>query len=1454
METKTLAMFLKRCLMAAFIGLALGGLLACGSNSSAPADTATSAPVGTGGDVTSRGSVRLTSSPEWTVLVYMAADNNLEAFSLINLKQMAAIGSSDRVQVVVQVDRGDTDQVNAGVVNLPNWGGTKRLFVEKGNLKELADLGQTNMSDPNTLKDFIIWGTRNYPAKRFALVLWDHGGAWQGFATDDSSGGGTPMPLPQVANALKGGGTTFDLLGFDACLMASTEVALELQPYARVLAASEELEPGLGWDYEAALGTLTAKPDMDPQDWAKTIGEGYIANLKKNAASQSLYSTFSVIDMAQMTGLAEALSSFGKSVNTYVAGDARRGTTDQLVRLGQLVGKARYDTPAFGRTDFIDPGLTFDLGALAANAARNMQDGEIARSAAAVKTALNKAVIYRVAGDGYRENDLSGLSIYLPIKKDVAEGASGYYSKLPGASRTGWPELIGALTRMSANDKTPPVVPQPQIDAISVVPGQGRITVTGRVSDETLVTGVVVGVATMPTDPNKDTQVLFSFDEQPRTYTRTNDYSYSFDGMAWYLDDGKLSQPVFTVQWRPGQRAVFGSYQQTPKSRRTKAYFAYDEATGKLMEGYELTGGALGALLPGQTSSFTPFLLTPKLQTLDTTPVIVAGSTLKKGPLKDGEYLVTVTGFDMGDNAATGGVIVRVGGSPTGAGSTSPQPAPGAASGAITPPDQAANSTYGTHPRIIDLGPGASRSFTVSIDRNRVGQVEYSTDVAGLGGAATLLITGPDGKTVAGGNINGLVISSFDPQLSGKYIFTWANPLTGDKRIHASWTISARTDVKLPTLADLDQRPELAVNFDQPGFHTGRFTVPAREHLELSFEVDAGKTPWLGYSVDAQMKSGAVGFGVVLPDDKPQDVSAVSGLHMGGMRVSLSGTYTLVFDNRKGQSPVPVTAWIETYADQPGTAAGPTPAPAGTGAAPGAAPAPVVITLSDWSKSGGKDYFSVAPQGITTLVIPMDKYVSASASLSFEYPGGGMSLQVKAPSGVALHVRPIESVMTPVDWLITQTGDYAIILDNRGEARGNSETRSVLVALTVRPTNNPPRPDPSPATTAPPNPAAISLPQWGTAGGKDYFTVAPRDVTTLTIPMDNYVSAVASLSFDYPGSGMSFQVKDPRGTVLINRPIEYLMTPITWTITQTGDYTIVLDNRGEAAANGRPRALLVTLTVKPTNNPARPAPAAPPSATMPTASPPDLDLTRPPNMFFGTIRLYTAADKSDAYPAPAGAKVSAVVGGTLWENEAAASGADFDYSAQVRARTSIDTKIEFYVDGVKADQTATWVQGGAVKLDLTVNVAQPPSSAPSVTPATTPETQPATTPAAAPATQPAATPAPAIIRLPDWSTTGGKDYFSVPPRDIATLVIPMDSTASAGASLEFNYPGSGMSFQVKDPRGTVLINRPIEYLMTPINWTITQTGDYTIVLDNRGTASANGSSRTVMVTLKVRPR
>ena len=169
----------------------------------------------------------------WTVLVYLDGDNNLEKDALKDLNEMELVGSNDQVRIVVQLDRvrqdGPKDDTSNG-----DWDTAKRFLVKRDSNRsrigstELDDIGEVNMGDPQTLVDFVSWGVKTYPAERYALVLWDHGSSWAGIAFDDSSDK-KGISLPELDQALRTiqsqtGIERFDLIGFDACLMAQIDV------------------------------------------------------------------------------------------------------------------------------------------------------------------------------------------------------------------------------------------------------------------------------------------------------------------------------------------------------------------------------------------------------------------------------------------------------------------------------------------------------------------------------------------------------------------------------------------------------------------------------------------------------------------------------------------------------------------------------------------------------------------------------------------------------------------------------------------------------------------------------------------------------------------------------------------------------------------------------------------------------------------------------------------------------------------------------------------------------------------------------------------------------------------------------------------------------------------------------------------------------------------------------
>ena len=211
--------------------------------------------------------------PFWTVMVYMAGDNNLSTALLNDLNEMEVVGSTENVNVVVQID------TIAGT--------TRRLFVKRGGSTLLEDLGEKNMADSQTLKDFIIWTETQYPSHRYALILSSHG---DGLAKripfhtaknqakilqDDTDGVSCCLSNVLVRKAIEDAGVYFDLLGFDASQMGQIETVYEFRNQAGILVLSQETGQANGWDYTAILDTLTNKPVMGGEELARVIVDSY---------------------------------------------------------------------------------------------------------------------------------------------------------------------------------------------------------------------------------------------------------------------------------------------------------------------------------------------------------------------------------------------------------------------------------------------------------------------------------------------------------------------------------------------------------------------------------------------------------------------------------------------------------------------------------------------------------------------------------------------------------------------------------------------------------------------------------------------------------------------------------------------------------------------------------------------------------------------------------------------------------------------------------------------------------------------------------------------------------------------------------------------------------------------------------------------------------------------------
>lgn len=422
-----------RFMAALLLGLTLLG--ACeplpDDSAGSPSNTQSSGPY-TGPKATHQGS-----GSSWTVLVYMVADNNLEPAALDDLQEMMQAGSNDSVHIVVLCDR-RPGLSNQGVGGLPDWTSTKRLLVQNGSLQELADLGEQNLGDPQVLADFIAWGVQKYPADRYALLLWDHGGGVSGFGSDETNDDDT-LSLPELDQALRSGMKAagiqqFGVIGFDACLMATYETAVVMRPFAEYLLASEETEPGFGWNW-ASLQILRDDPTTGPEQLGVRIVQDYQKHAQSFGESSAI--TLSLTDLVALDVLDSALSGLQSGLTPQLA--------TQAAGIGQQVGKALE----FGKAPNPEQGFhTIDLGDLAGNLA---QAALSTAQSQAVQAAMQQIVKAKVAGQ--TTANATGLSIYFPTQQSYYRNS---YNAIPGIG--GWRAFLKAW--YSAGTAAAPQGPQ----------------------------------------------------------------------------------------------------------------------------------------------------------------------------------------------------------------------------------------------------------------------------------------------------------------------------------------------------------------------------------------------------------------------------------------------------------------------------------------------------------------------------------------------------------------------------------------------------------------------------------------------------------------------------------------------------------------------------------------------------------------------------------------------------------------------------------------------------------------------------------------------------------------------------------------------------------------------------------------------------------------------------------
>ncbi len=388
----------------------------------------------------------------WTFLVYMAGDNNLDPNGVKDLKEMKKVGSNPSLNIVAQFDRASGHAA-------------RRYVMRKGGTvvaDAVATVGKVNTGDPRRLVDFIKWGVKNYPADRYALVLWNHGQGWDDtdiyaderhrrlrrlaggrarhaffhapvrrvlksathdpqaraiLLDDDAKDFLDNLEMKKVlAETKKLLGRKLDVFGMDACLMSMAEVAYQVRDSADFIVGSEQTEPLDGWPYSTILAEVTKKPAMTSHELGALIVDKYVASYTHDSVTQSAG------DLSKIGPLATAVAALTAALQT--------GLHDVATR--QRILAARTQVQSYEVEDNID--LVDFCSLLKAS----MPGTPIGHGCQEIITAVSGYVV----AQGHKGTDMKdshGVAIYFPTQT-----VSPLYAGLDFSRATGWDAFLGA--------------------------------------------------------------------------------------------------------------------------------------------------------------------------------------------------------------------------------------------------------------------------------------------------------------------------------------------------------------------------------------------------------------------------------------------------------------------------------------------------------------------------------------------------------------------------------------------------------------------------------------------------------------------------------------------------------------------------------------------------------------------------------------------------------------------------------------------------------------------------------------------------------------------------------------------------------------------------------------------------------------------------------------------------
>ncbi len=396
---------------------------------------------------------------DWTVMIFMNAHNNLDDSMLYGISgkwaqkdmaEMKKVGSTDKVDVLLEY--GLSGQ------------GAKRVVVTKGGETLVSADPKGDMGDYKRVIDFIKWAKAEHPAKRYMLVLWNHGLGWIDPVMHDAMDGSIPtgrgilfddetknyVRTRQLGEILRQAGFV-DVVVQNACLQQMAEILYEMKDNAGLFIGSEETMLAYGYDYTKLLNFLNTQPAAPLNqvgqffiDWEKDFfAHGAPIVGPVTIPLSAIAATMSAVNPKPLSDLPAYLDAFALAAMKNNEHEAAKYAIENAVRYSSLDPKNDKTKQIAPYVDLYDFAKTFSMvsGFETAQAAERLMKF-IRKSLVMASVGLNKDGV-----NGYDYTKSGGISIGMTMKAKKLPPALGgiyetHYSDLSLSQASQWDEFV----------------------------------------------------------------------------------------------------------------------------------------------------------------------------------------------------------------------------------------------------------------------------------------------------------------------------------------------------------------------------------------------------------------------------------------------------------------------------------------------------------------------------------------------------------------------------------------------------------------------------------------------------------------------------------------------------------------------------------------------------------------------------------------------------------------------------------------------------------------------------------------------------------------------------------------------------------------------------------------------------------------------------------------------------